>query len=140
MGSDGTIIKTVNAGNNWITQSSGTYFWLFSVFFTDTNTGYAVGEFGKILKTTNGGGTGIEENQLPESGIIIYPNPATFNIIIETSQKSEIEIVNINGQIIKTINHDSGEITVDIRDLSGGVYIIKAKTDKEIVTKKFLKQ
>ena len=31
--------------------------YLYSVYFTDANTGYAVGEGGTILKTTNGGGT-----------------------------------------------------------------------------------
>jgi hypothetical protein len=70
----------------------------------------------------------------------IFPNPTTDIIKISSSKEATIEILNINGQIIKTINHDSGEFSVDIRDLSSGVYIIKAKTDKKIVTKKFIKQ
>ena len=40
---------------NWITLTSGTTNTLNSVFFTDVNTGYAVGYSGTILKTINGG-------------------------------------------------------------------------------------
>ena len=39
----------------WIVQASGTTNVLNSVQFTDTNTGYAVGDHGLILKTSNGG-------------------------------------------------------------------------------------
>lgn len=39
----------------WYQQASGTTANLKSVFFTDVNTGFAVGESGTIIKTTNGG-------------------------------------------------------------------------------------
>ena len=55
VGGAGTILKTTNAGNNWVPQSSGTTEGLNSVYFTDSNTGWAVGGNGTILKTTNGG-------------------------------------------------------------------------------------
>lgn len=43
------------ATGQWVIQNSGTKKNLNSVFFTDVNTGYAVGDSGIILKTTNGG-------------------------------------------------------------------------------------
>jgi parallel beta-helix repeat protein len=70
----------------------------------------------------------------------IYPNPATNNITIEIPQKSEIEILNINGQIIKTIYNNNTKTTIDLENLSSGVYIIKAKTDRGIAMKKFIKE
>lgn len=70
----------------------------------------------------------------------LFPNPCTGNINIFIPDKATIEILNMNGQIIKSIIHDSGVTSFDIVDLSGGVYIVRAKTDKEIVTKKFIKQ
>jgi photosystem II stability/assembly factor-like uncharacterized protein len=39
----------------WVTQNSGTTENLNSVFFTDVNTGYVVGDSGIILKTSDGG-------------------------------------------------------------------------------------
>ena len=47
-----------------------------SVFFTDANTGYAVGLYGTILKTNNGGITFIVEETKIESNFIVYLNPA----------------------------------------------------------------
>jgi hypothetical protein len=35
---------------SWTTQTSGTTNWLYSVYFTDTNTGYAVGQAEQFLK------------------------------------------------------------------------------------------
>jgi len=55
VGSDGFIIKTTNAGVDWIEQISGTTTYLKSVEFVDENNGWAVGESGLILKTTDGG-------------------------------------------------------------------------------------
>ena len=53
----GTILKTTNAGESWTEQTYNAT--LNSVFFTDNNTGFAVGRIagsiGLILKTVNGG-------------------------------------------------------------------------------------
>ncbi len=48
-------LKTTDGGMNWESQVSGTTNHLFSVKFTDTNRGFAVGNLGTILKTTDGG-------------------------------------------------------------------------------------
>lgn len=47
--------KVVSSQEGWYQLVSGTYNNLRSIFFTDINTGYAVGFYGTILKTTNGG-------------------------------------------------------------------------------------
>ena len=56
VGNDGSIQKTVDSGNTWETQFSGTENVLYSVYFADEMTGWSVGQYGIILKTTNGGG------------------------------------------------------------------------------------
>ena len=61
-----------------------------------------MGNGGIILKTTNGGAF-VKENQLAESAINIFPNPTHDNLTIETPEKATIEILNIEGQIIKTL-------------------------------------
>lgn len=64
------IIKSTNEGNNWtnILTTTGS---LNSVFFTQTNTGYVIGDFGKILKTINGGsifvGINSDNEIIPDS-------------------------------------------------------------------------
>jgi len=70
VGSQGTILKTYNAGANWQPQMSGTSLRLNKVHFKDFDFGFAVGENGLILRTTSGGEpvTLVEnENQSPSS-------------------------------------------------------------------------
>jgi uncharacterized repeat protein (TIGR01451 family) len=83
--------------------------------------------------------TGTSDNDKFNS-IKIFPNPALNCIMIEVNSKATIEIFNINGQIIEKIISRSDETEVDLTDLSSGVYIVRVKTDKEIVTKKFIKE
>jgi uncharacterized protein (TIGR02145 family) len=75
-----------------------------------------------------------------ENQIQIYPNPVNNNLTIETLQKSEIEILNIEGQIIKSIYTNDKATTIDISTLAGGMYFLKVKTEKGFVVKKFVKE
>ncbi len=72
--------------------------------------------------------------------ILIYPNPATDNLTIETPQNAKIEILNTAGQIIKTMYTADKQICIDISNLSSGVYIIKVKTEKGVVVEQFIKE
>jgi len=51
----GGTFTTTDGGASWTEQSSGTTEHLWSVSFTDAYNGTAVGDYGTILKTTNGG-------------------------------------------------------------------------------------
>jgi len=52
---EGIILKTSNAGENW-TQLTGTGTnWMFGIYFTDLQNGWAGGINGAMLRTTNGG-------------------------------------------------------------------------------------
>lgn len=84
-------------------------------------------------------GAGINEHSVI-TGISVFPNPSTDNITIVIPEKATIEILNIEGQIIKTIYNNGKETTIDLRNLSSGVYILKIKTDKGIAIQKFIKQ
>ena len=68
-GENGYIARTTNAGTSWVQQNSGTGQDLFSIYFIDNSTGWAVGTVGvnaTILKTTNAGSTWTAQN----SGIV----------------------------------------------------------------------
>jgi photosystem II stability/assembly factor-like uncharacterized protein len=55
----GKIIKTNDGGVNWSINfsSSSTYYHFRSIWFTDENHGFAVGDGGVIMSTSNGGST-----------------------------------------------------------------------------------
>jgi uncharacterized delta-60 repeat protein len=81
--------------------------------------------------------------------IIVFPNPALDQISVVVADQSEIEIYNISGQLVKTIENAEKETTIDIGDLPKGIYLIKAKilgknvlnftTIKETLIDKFVK-
>jgi hypothetical protein len=82
----------------------------------------------------------IQNSFLFNDKFIIYPNPTTNKISIIMPHDAIIEILNIEGQIIKTICTAEKQTTIDVADLSSGVYIIKAKTDRGVAVKKFIKE
>ena len=55
VGTAGTVLKTTDRGETWVTQSSGTTQALRNVFFLDHQTGWVVGDGGTVLRTTDGG-------------------------------------------------------------------------------------
>ncbi|MCX6244880.1 MAG: T9SS type A sorting domain-containing protein [Bacteroidetes bacterium] len=72
--------------------------------------------------------------------ITFYPNPASDILKIETKCITQIEIVNIDGKIFRKFTNKGETATIDISNFPVGIYIIQAKTDKEIVTVKLIKQ
>jgi hypothetical protein len=115
--------------------------------YTDTNV-----EFDVIYKycitpvhpTCPGGGTAcnttvitaIEETT---TGLSIYPNPATTQVIIEGTVVNQIDIYNAIGQVIETIKFadtETTKFTVDLTGYESGAYIFKIRTsDNTTVTK-----
>ena len=117
MGDYGTILKTTNGGENWGAQISGCSNNLYSVYFTDNQTGWAVGGYGTILKTTNGGGvTAVDEDKntsLPNSYLLSqnYPNPFNPSTKIKyeipkSSECCQIKVFDILGNEIKTLANE----------------------------------
>lgn len=56
---NGVVLKTTNAGNVWLSQTAGgtQYDLWYSIYFTDDQKGWIVGETGRMRYTTNGGTT-----------------------------------------------------------------------------------
>ena len=124
MDNGGTILNSNNGGASWATQNSNTTLDLTSVYFIDENTGYAVGDSGVIVKTTNGI-TGLSEHHQTENVLEVYPNPASANINIETPLKGDLSILNLAGQQLLQERITVQKTTIDISRLPSGVYVIK---------------
>lgn len=83
---------------------------------------------------------GVDEFSEQSIDIILFPNPCTDIMTVIGQNKSILQILNLNGQIIKSVFCDSKATKVDLTDLSSGVYIVRVKTDKKIITKKIIKE
>ena len=72
IGSGMIILKTTDGGTNWNVQYETSYSAILSsVFFTDNNTGYAVGSYA-ILKTTDGGNTWVGMNSISDNNCAYF--------------------------------------------------------------------
>ncbi|MBQ1606164.1 MAG: T9SS type A sorting domain-containing protein, partial [Bacteroidales bacterium] len=86
--------------------------------------------------------SGISQNGMAE--ISIFPNPATDILNITSSETiSEIEIVNVMGQVVYRTEVNSDNAVCDVEDLKAGVYIIRiygTSTASVVCQRKFIKE
>ncbi|MFH0893938.1 MAG: T9SS type A sorting domain-containing protein [Bacteroidota bacterium] len=76
-----------------------------------------------------------------KSGCSVYPNPVTDNIlIITTTDLATIRILNIHGQLMKTISSNTNKTSVDISAFPSGLYLVEVKTNTGIEVRKFVKE
>ena len=82
----------------------------------------------------------IEYDAIEElsSSLNIYPNPAKDNLFIETEMNvEEVVVFDVDGRQQSTVN---GQQSVDVSNLSNGVYFVKVKTENGEVVKRFVKK
>ena len=87
--------------------------------------------------------TGISPLPPKEEVVILYPNPAKDEIIIEQGKSQDqvtITIYTVNGQELLKKTTDGGKVRIDITNLPGGVYIVKACCKDDLSVNKFVKQ
>jgi hypothetical protein len=82
---------------------------------------------------------GIIEPGKDSQSIYIFPNPATESVTIETPQNTIIEILNLPGQVIKSVHAVSNKTNIDISSFPDGIYFVKLKTESGVEVKKFIK-
>ncbi|MDP2176463.1 MAG: M43 family zinc metalloprotease [Bacteroidota bacterium] len=139
---------------NWTTLSSNTNSISISNLIKNTNYEYQVqnvcksgnsifsaSNFTVTKSSTKRDDLSVDANPIISNQIKIYPNPANEKLFIEihseSSQKTEIQLIDYTGKIIRTetIELTKGEhtLTLDITDLKPGVYIIKILKDDIII-------
>jgi hypothetical protein len=71
-------------------------------------------------------------------GVNLYPNPVHDNHLkIENlNEVTDIQIYNITGQLIQHIPAVTGNTTIDVSNLSNGLYILKMQSGKNVRTEK----
>jgi hypothetical protein len=105
VGDQGTILKTSDAGMNWLPQQSGTTFRLNKVHFKDFDFGFAVGENGIILKTTTGG------DPVPVELTSFTASVLQDEKAVQLNWKTGTETNNQGFEILRTIQNDNDSWT-----------------------------
>lgn len=84
--------------------------------------------------------SGINETSGAD-GIKVYPNPATDYVTIEAGTAIEaVELYDVNGALIKVVNGDAGSLTLDVSNLSKGLYIAKVRLTDETSIHRIIKK
>jgi len=115
------------------------------VFAGETNSwGFGNKDVYLVKTDVNGNVVGIEESE-NISGITIFPNPATNQLTIESGQLkiNSIEIYDVLGQKCLTPTLSKGEgvsASIDVSELSAGIYFVKVQGGKEERVVKFVKE
>ncbi len=76
------------------------------------------------------------------SNIDIYPNPVRHQLSIDfNSVKAErLELVNLQGQIVKSVKVISNKQEIDLSTIQHGIYILKIHTKNKVLNHKLIKQ
>lgn len=86
---------------------------------------------------------GINDSKYNTSNVIIFPNPSSENITIETSEMSSpgyISILNLTGQQLIGSLMTAPRTTLNISSLPSGVYVVSLTNDQTVQVRKFIKE
>ncbi|MGB1000354.1 MAG: T9SS type A sorting domain-containing protein, partial [Flavobacteriales bacterium] len=82
---------------------------------------------------------GMNENQLAQFNI--HPNPVKNELFIELNENqiTQINIIDLSGKILLSQKQINGN-SIDVSNLSQGVYAIQISTEKGMTTSRFVKK
>nr|MBK9651129.1 T9SS type A sorting domain-containing protein [Bacteroidota bacterium] len=77
-----------------------------------------------------------------ELSLNIFPNPTTdfVNIATETDEKINLTVIDVQGKIIKQVQHSTDQTQIDFTQLQAGTYFIVAQSANSRNTYKVIKQ
>ena len=72
----------------------------------------------------------------------IYPNPAVdvLNISTDNGNVETVQILDLSGRLVKSIQNLNGNQTIDISDLNTGVYFVQVSVNGTVETKRLVVQ
>jgi len=105
------------------------------------NTGFSSDIFVAKLNSV----VGIEELSYNNSLLTIYPNPTSGKCILRLDNSisnaiTTIEVFNVLGEKVYSINHSTNTPEIDLSDCPSGVYTLQVKTSQNTFNKKIVIQ
>jgi len=141
-----TMAYTEDGGNTWQAMPSISTSPLTKIIFLNDMTGLAFGKNGLILKTENGGITGIKDNVVAKDvNLDLFPNPShdMMTVIIpnDVQQDFILKVYNDAGSLVlsKMFSGGTWRLYVDISHFNNGVYFVTLSTSNGIYSGKFIK-
>ena len=95
------------------------------------------------LSVFNENGVSVKDKQQTRDNIHVYPNPAHDHVNIEKSNRKKvlsIDILNSQGKLVESIKTNSPNPEINVKELAGGIYFLKIRSENGWKMKKFVKQ
>jgi len=77
------------------------------------------------------------------TSIVVYPNPTSDFVNIESKEKrtiNTVQVFDMNGKLVKTVRPNSDKVQFSVDELPSGIYFVKVMTDKNSQTLKIIKK
>jgi hypothetical protein len=82
----------------------------------------------------------LSSNEFQTESITLFPNPASDNFTINTTKLVNVEIVNMLGKLVKSVQNVDASTSVDVSNLDAGVYFVKVLGENATQTIKLIKK
>lgn len=113
----------------WIAQSNGDYF----VQVADTSGCSSYSDTVNIIL--------LNVADLSSTGVEFYPNPSKNNLYInltDDTQFESVELITMDGKVVKRAAVNSTTLSVNVEDLSAGVYYVKLASKENSLVQKVI--
>lgn len=124
------------------TSQTGYYVLTIHVSDIEDNEGYPGKKDRTAAWSQHVGTEGVDALKTPNGRLRIYPLPLRESMTIEGDFKEirHLTVTDLSGLVVKSWTELTVESSVDISELSGGIYFIKVVTDGGIFVKEVVKQ
>jgi len=130
---------TNSGANEWrfgidgTVPTSGWETWMY--FMGETTWYYYGGSHVPIIRMNVGEPTAVN-NISSDADVTIYPNPTDGIISVGNVENASIEIINIMGQVVKTVNSSFEVNHIDLSNFANGTYFVRVVKGNEVSTTK----
>jgi len=141
------VFRTTNGGETWNIEShehgNPTYFAMRDVAMGSLNEGIIIGRKEYLLSNFLSSATDVQEQEIFNIQVEIFPNPATSQITLslndEFISEPEIEIIDYLGNVLEVdYQISTKEVTVNTSTLTPGIYFLRIRSGEQVAAKKFV--
>ncbi|MEO8759808.1 MAG: choice-of-anchor V domain-containing protein [Bacteroidia bacterium] len=144
------IAGATGATYKWVAPAAGTVT-LYAAILGVNNNGSTSGDKVKdyVYTLTPASTTGIDTHQnLAETALTVYPNPATDNLRISYTLRERgnvsIKLYNLNGELVSNLLNETQDVGIQNNDvrlpegLAKGLYMVKLSINGQLSTQKLM--
>lgn len=92
-----------------------------------------------IIKTANvTTPEGIGYEDIEDVRFNIYPNPATSTVFVETNGNAQVNIIDMTGRCVKSVELTDNVSTINIEDINEGIYFIMIQNENNRIVEKLI--